>query len=235
MWLVPPIINRAVVDRVPEPYKPRVKFLSPYMKDHSVSAEILASGANDAKLISDRNNLELQKRPVTVNNVEITGAIETSPGRRRALRSFDAHDIAKSTNPTHIFEECARSLALWDSTACIRFGYVDRKAEERVWDVIACATVGINIPADISGDDVAEGGGSLTPRPGRDGPPEQKPAAGEGAEAVDDDAMGEESKEVIDSDKNADGGDATNRAATPKEEENNSNKKQRVLARSSTQ
>lgn len=231
-------VQAQILDRVPEVYKPRVKFLSHYMKNHSVSAEILAAGVNGAKLISDLINLELQKRPIMVTNVEIKGAFETSPGRRRAIRSnFDTRDIAKSMNPTYVFEECSRSLALWDSTACIRLGYVDRKAEDWVWDVIACATVGINIPADSSGDNNSdgEGGGNVTPRPAQHGAPEQQAAAGEPAEAVDVEAMDERSKEVIDFDKNAEGGDATKRAATPKEEDNNANKKQRVPARSITQ
>lgn len=140
-------------------------------------------------------------------------------------------------NPTYVFEECAIILALWESTACIRLGYIDRKADEWLWDVIACATVGIKIPADISGDDVddAEAGGNATPRPAQEAPPQRQPAAGDGAEAVDVEAMDEESKEVIDCDKNVGGADNAKRAATSKEDENNSNKKQRLLARSSTQ
>lgn len=72
-------VQAQILDRGPELYKPRVKFRRPYMKNHSVSAEILAAGPSDAKLISDLINLELQKRPVTVKNVEIKGPSRPAP------------------------------------------------------------------------------------------------------------------------------------------------------------
>lgn len=212
--------------------KARVKFLSTFMKNHSVSADILAARHSDAKMVCDLANLELRKRPVTVRNIDIKGAVETSPGRRRALRAyFEARDRARSLNPSPVFEECARSLGVWDSSACMRLGYVDRKAEEWVWDNIACATVGIKIPADISGDECAEG--NVTPAPEAEPQPGGAPQRDEPAVNVD--AMDPEQTEVIDVDNNSEGGDSTKRAATPtKQDENTATKKQRTLARSST-
>lgn len=53
-------------------------------------------------------------------------------------------------NPGYVFEECARNLELWDSSACVRLGAYDRRAEEGIWDSITCATVDIKIPADVT-------------------------------------------------------------------------------------
>lgn len=112
----------------------------------------------DAKRICDLINLELQRRPVRVRNIDIKGAVQTSPKPRRSLRAyFEARDIARALIAGYVFEECARSLELWDSSACVRLGAHDRRAKAWIWCSITCATVGINIPNDISGDVTGEG------------------------------------------------------------------------------
>lgn len=116
-------LRAQILDRVSMDIRPCVKFLSPFMKNHSVSAEILAANHNDANRICDLANLELQKRPVRVRNIDSKGAVETSPKRRRGLRAyFGARDIARAMGAGYVFEECGRCLSLWDTSACRRRG-----------------------------------------------------------------------------------------------------------------
>lgn len=51
-------LHAQILDRVANDVRPRTKFLSPFMKNHSVSAEILATNYNDTKRICDLINLE---------------------------------------------------------------------------------------------------------------------------------------------------------------------------------
>lgn len=222
-----------ILDRVPTDIRPRIKFLSPFMKSHSVSAEIMAANQNDTKRICDLVNLE----PIRVRNIDIKGTVETSPKRRRALRAyFEARDIARQMNVGYVFEECARRLEVWDSSACVRLGAYDRRTDEWIWDNITCATVGIKIPSDISGSVV--GDGNATPRAEK--PQRQERQAHEvRAEdvPVDIDGMDDEpteGKEVIDVEAAAEQNkEAAKRAAADASQQSSDGaKKQRTLARS---
>lgn len=232
-------VHAQILDRVPEDLRPGIKLLSPFVKNHSVSAEILAASYNDTKRICDLVNLELQRRPIRVRNVNIKGAVETSPARRRALRAyFEARELVRQMNVGYIFEECARSFELWDNSACVRLGFYDRKREEGIWDVVTCATVGINIPNDISGE--------ATDNPNATQPGEELQAAGPQQQEVraeqvpvDADGMDDslaEDVEVVDGEAAAENNaEATKRMSAEAQQESNMGaKKQRTLARSST-
>lgn len=106
----------------------RVKFLTPVVKNHSVSADILAATANDTNTVRDMVDLELRRRPITVRGTEINGSIETSPARRRAF--FEQRDLLRAFKMGYMFEECARNVEFWDSSGCVRLGWCDRKDEE---------------------------------------------------------------------------------------------------------
>lgn len=71
-------IQSQILDRVPDDMKDRAEFFSTCIKNHSVSADILAAARKYAKMICDLVNLELTHRPMRVRNCEIKGAVETS-------------------------------------------------------------------------------------------------------------------------------------------------------------
>lgn len=98
--------------------------MTPFIKNHSISAEVLAAGPHDVNMLLDTINIKLKKEPVLVRGHEINGALETSPSRKQALRSFfEARDWVRGLNPAYKFEECARSLELWDETGCVKVGW----------------------------------------------------------------------------------------------------------------
>lgn len=53
-------------DRIPEDMHERVKFLTPFVKNECVSAEVLAVGPDDANMLCDLTNTELQNNPLMV-------------------------------------------------------------------------------------------------------------------------------------------------------------------------
>lgn len=138
------------------------------VKNHCISAEVLAAGPHDAKMLLDTINIILKKNPAIARGCEIKGGWETSPARKQALRSFfEARDWIKGLNPSYAFEECARSWELWDDTRCVKVGWHCKEEQEWKWDIAVAATIGAR----------------ATPRPGE--PAEA--AADQEAEAKDDD------------------------------------------------
>lgn len=92
---------------------------------------------NGTKMMCDMVSSELMWRPIIVRGTEIRGSFETSPAGWRALRAFfEQRDLTRNLNASCIFEECARSLELCDSSGCMRLGWYDWKDEEWRWDVL---------------------------------------------------------------------------------------------------
>lgn len=77
--------QRQIGDQLPQQLWKRLRWLRPLVRDHSVSAEVLAPAAWEAKDIADRSNLELGKSPIDVKGKQIRAACGTSPHRRMAV------------------------------------------------------------------------------------------------------------------------------------------------------
>lgn len=117
-------------------------------------------------MLFDNINIRLKRDPLLVRGFEVKGALETSPSRKQALRSFfEAGDWVRGLNPPYNFEECARSLELWGKAGCVKIGWHHKQENEWQWDIAVAATCGTKLPIDIDEDPNA------TPRPEDQEPP----------------------------------------------------------------
>lgn len=69
----------------PMHWQPRIRWLTPFMRNHALSCEIPMAGEGDAKQASDAANTALARTPVRTNSTEVRAACETSPSSRAAL------------------------------------------------------------------------------------------------------------------------------------------------------
>lgn len=73
--------------RAPQEWADWIKFLTPpFVKSHSINAEVLAAGPHDARMLLVTMNILLKKNPSSFKGYEISGGLETSPAREQVLR-----------------------------------------------------------------------------------------------------------------------------------------------------
>lgn len=109
------------------------------------------SPSHDAKMLFDTMNILLKRDPSSSRATRCVEAWNPAQGRRKCCGA--------DQNPQYRFEECSRSLGLWDATGCVKVGWFFEAEQEWKWDIAVAATIGISLPIDIADE------GCPTPRP----------------------------------------------------------------------
>lgn len=128
----------------------QVRWLSPFVQNHQVSAEVLNAAQSDPKSLADRVALAITRNNITVKGAQLKTALEVNLQRRAVLRTwYSANDQIRDLNPQATFNFCERGLEIWDSTETVRIAWMDRKVGEVRRSSTGPRTLGINTPVNL--------------------------------------------------------------------------------------
>lgn len=135
---------------LPPQIRGRCRFLSPFLQSHAFSIEVLDAGPGCTMSICDKPRVSLAADPLHVRSELAKVATKTSPARRALLKTwYFNRDLAQSLNAADKICACERSPEIYDTTQCVRIGWIDGNANSWVWNRRAAATAGINLTQDV--------------------------------------------------------------------------------------
>lgn len=74
-------------NRIDNMYKRRVRWLEPFMSNHQISFELMASSPQEIKRVADLLAMNLAADSITARDKIVRIGMDTSPQRREALRT----------------------------------------------------------------------------------------------------------------------------------------------------
>lgn len=67
-------LQKRLFRMLPMQWQPRVRWLTPFMRKHTTSCEVLMATEGNAKQVSDAANMALARTPVRINGMEVRAA-----------------------------------------------------------------------------------------------------------------------------------------------------------------
>lgn len=132
-------LQARLTDILPENMSSKLRWLHPFVRNNSVSAEV----GWKAKDIADMSSQE-------PNRYHRRAACDTSPGRREAVKaSCAAKDMATDLNPNYSFTVCP-FIDVWDSSGLVRLGWWQRSGLGLKLSPLEARTCGAQTPVDVS-------------------------------------------------------------------------------------